>query len=213
MDKDKQKRLQASMNAINKKFGADTVMNVAEAVKQGKLDKKIIATPSLELNDALHCGGMGGIVELYGPNSSGKTSLAMDTIVDEQKKDPDFVAAWLETEASITPDILRDHGIDLSRLIFWQQEDVGSAESALDVARGFITAGDIDMLVVNSIAGLCPKVETEGDLEKQNMALTARLLSKFFRVANGLASKNKITMVFINQTRDNIGVMYGKLII
>ena len=133
----------------------------------------------------------------------------MDTIVDEQKKDPDFVAAWLETEASITPDILRDHGIDLSRLIFWQQEDVGNAESALDVARGFITAGDIDMLVVNSIAGLCPKVETEGDLEKQNMALTARLLSKFFRVANGLASKNKITMVFINQTRDNIGVMYG----
>jgi len=213
MDKDKQKRLQASMNAINKKFGADTVTNVAEAVKQGKLDKKIIATPSLELNDALHCGGLGGIVELYGPNSSGKTSLAMDTIVEEQGKDPDFVAAWLETEASITPDILRDHGIDLSRLIFWQQEDVGSAESALDIARGFITAGDVDMLVVNSIAGLCPKVETQGDLEKQNMALTARLLSKFFRVANGLASKNKITMVFINQTRDNIGVMYGKLII
>ena len=75
MNPEKQKRLQASMNAINKRFGADTVMNVAEAVKKGKLDKKIIATPSLELNDALHCGGIAGIVEFYGPNSSGKLKL------------------------------------------------------------------------------------------------------------------------------------------
>lgn len=209
MDKEKQKRIAASMSAMNKKFGADTVMTVANAVKLGKLDKRVIATPSLELNDALHCGGLSGIVELYGPNSSGKTSLAIDTIVAEQKKDPDFYAAWLETEASITPEILADHGVDLTRLAFWQQEDVGNAESSLDIARGFISAGDIDMLVVNSIAGLSPKVETQDDLEKQNIALTARLLSKFFRVANGLASKNKITMVFINQTRDNIGVMFG----
>ena len=133
----------------------------------------------------------------------------MDTLAKEQKKDPDFYAAWLETESSVTEEILADHGVDLERLLFWQQEDVGNAESSLDVARGLITAGDIDMLVVNSIAGLAPKVETEDDLEKQNIALTARLLSKFFRVANGLASKNKITMVFINQIRDNVGVKYG----
>lgn len=209
MDKEKMKRLQASMAQINKRFGANTVMKASDAVAEGKLTKKILPTPSLELNDALHCGGFGGIVELYGPNSSGKTSLAIDTLVLNQKKDPNFVAAWLETEGSVTEEILLDHGVDLERLIFWRQEDVGNAENALDVARGFITAGDIDMMVVNSVAGLSPKVETVDDLEKQNIALVARLLSKFFRVATGAASKNDITMIFINQVRDNVGQMFG----
>lgn len=209
MDKDKMKRIQSTMNQINKRFGADTVMKASDAVSQGKLTKRITPTPSLELNDALHCGGLAGIVELYGPNSSGKTSLAIDTLVSAQKKDPDFVAAWLETEGSVTEEILRDHGVDLERLIYWRQEDVGNAENALDVARGFITSGDVDMMVVNSVAGLSPKVETEDDLEKQNIALVARLLSKFFRVATGIASKNDVTMIFINQVRDNVGQMFG----
>ena len=152
MDKEKQKRLQATMQQINKRFGANTVMKASDAAASGKLSKKIIATPSLELNDALHCGGFAGIVELYGPNSSGKTSLAIDTLVKAQKNDPDFAAAWLETEGSVTEEILQDHGVDLDRLIFWRQEDVGNAENALDVARGFITAGDIDMMIVNSVA-------------------------------------------------------------
>lgn len=209
MDKEKMKRLQASMAQINKRFGAGTVMKASEAVAQGKLTKKVIPTPSLELNDALHCGGFSGICELYGPNSSGKTSLAIDTLAKAQRMDEDFVGGWLETEGSVTEEILLDHGVDLDRLIFWKQEDVGNAENALDVARGFITSGDIDMIVVNSVAGLCPKVESEDDLEKQNIALTARLLSKFFRVANGVASKNDVTMIFINQTRDNVGQMFG----
>lgn len=209
MDKEKSKRLQDSINKINKRFGAGTVMKASDAAKEGKLQKRILPTPSLELNSALHCGGFGGIVELYGPNSSGKTSLAIDTIVKNQQMDSNFVAAWLETEGSVTQDILAGHGVDLERLVFWQQEDVGNAENALDVARGLISAGDIDMMVVNSVAGLSPKTEVTDDLEKQNIALTARLLSKFFRVANGIASKNKITMVFINQIRDNVGQMFG----
>lgn len=209
MDKEKQKRLQATMAQINKRFGANAVMKASDAAASGKLTKKVIPTPSLELNDALHCGGLAGIVELYGPNSSGKTSLAIDTLVAAQQRDPDFAAAWLETEGSVTEEILQDHGVDLDRLIFWRQEDVGNAENALDVARGFITAGDIDMMIVNSVAGLSPKVETEDDLEKQNIALVARLLSKFFRVATGVASKNDVTMVFINQVRDNVGQMFG----
>lgn len=206
---EKMKRIQGTMAQINKRFGADTVMKASDAISQGKLKKKVIPTPSLELNDALHCGGFCGIVELYGPNSSGKTSLAIDTIVFNQKNDPEFVAAWLETEGSVTETILHDHGVDLDRLIFWKQEDVGNAENALDVARGFISAGDIDIIVVNSIAGLCPKTESEDDLEKQNIALTARLLSKFFRVATGAASKGDVTMLFINQVRDNVGQMFG----
>lgn len=209
MDNEKQKRLQNLTAQINKRFGADTVMKASEAAAQGKLSKKIIPTPSLELNDALHCGGFSGIVELFGPNSSGKTSLAIDTIVKAQQSDENFVVAWLETEGSVTENILKDHGVDLSRILYWRQEDAGNAESALDIARAFITSGDIDMLVVNSIAGLCPKVESEDDLEKQNIALTARLLSKFFRVATGVASKNDTIMLFINQVRDNVGQMFG----
>ena len=209
MDKDKLKRLDALKASINKRFGADTVMTAKEAADKGKLSKKVLSTPSLELNDALHCNGLSGIVELFGPNSSGKTSLAIDTIVLNQKADPNFVVAWLETEGSVTETILQDHGVDLDRIIYWRQEDAGNAESALDIARAFITGGDVDAMVVNSIAGLCPKVENEDDLEKQNIALTARLLSKFFRVATGVASKNDVTMIFINQVRDNVGQMFG----
>ena len=209
MDKEKMKRLQASIAQINKRYGANTVMKASDAVAQGKLTKRVIPTPSLELNDALHCGGFSGIVELYGPNSSGKTSLAIDTIVKCQKEDPNFVAGWLETEGSVTEKMLEDHGIDLDRLIYWRQEDVGNAENALDILRGFIMGGDIDLMVVNSVAGLAPKTETEDDLEKANIALVARLLSKFFRVANGFAAKNNMTLVFINQVRDNVGVMFG----
>lgn len=209
MDKDKMKRLQASMAQINKRFGANTVMKASDAAAQGKLAKKIITTPSLELNDALHCGGFAGIVELYGPNSSGKTSLAIDTLAKSQKNDPDFVGGWLETEGSVTEQMLADHGVDLERLVYWRQEDVGNAENALDILRGFVVGGDIDMIVVNSVAGLAPKTETEDDLEKQNIALTARLLSKFFRVVNGFAAKNDVTLIFINQIRDNVGQMFG----
>lgn len=209
MDKDKMKRLQASMAQINKRYGANTVMKASDAAAQGKLTKKVIPTPSLELNDALHCGGFSGIVELYGPNSSGKTSLAIDTLVKNQKLDPDFVGGWLETEGSVTQQMLADHGVDLERLIYWRQEDVGNAENALDILRGFVVGGDIDMIVVNSVAGLAPKTETEDDLEKQNIALVARLLSKFFRVVNGFAAKNDITLLFINQIRDNVGQMFG----
>lgn len=209
MDKDKFKRLESLKTSINKKFGEGTVMTAKEAADSGKLSKKVLSTPSLELNDALHCGGFSGIVELFGPNSSGKTSLAIDTIVKNQRDDPNFVVAWLETEGSVTEQILKDHGIDLERVLYWRQEDAGNAESALDIARAFITSGDVDAMIVNSIAGLCPKVENEDDLEKQNIALTARLLSKFFRVATGVASKNDVTMIFINQVRDNVGQMFG----
>lgn len=209
MDKEKMKRLQASMAQINKRYGANTVMKASDAAAQGKLTKKVIPTPSLELNDALHCGGFSGIVELYGPNSSGKTSLAIDTLVKNQKLDPNFVGGWLETEGSVTEQMLADHGVDLERLIYWRQEDVGNAENALDILRGFVVGGDIDMIVVNSVAGLAPKTETEDDLEKQNIALTARLLSKFFRVVNGFAAKNDVTLLFINQVRDNVGQMFG----
>lgn len=210
MNKDKAKALGEVVNKINKTYGAGTIMTAADAVKAGKLTKKVLRTPSLELNEALWCGGLSGIVELFGPTGSGKTSLAIDTIVLNQKEDPDFIAAWLETEGSVTETILQDHGVDLDRLIYIRQEDVGNAESALDILRGVINRENLfNMIVINSVAGLTPKKESEDDLDKQNIALIARTMSKFFRVATGDISKNNITAVFINQVRDNVGQMFG----
>ena len=206
MDKDKQKALDGAIGKINKQFGAGAVTKASEA--QDKLVKRTIKTPSIEFNNMLG-GGMKAFIELYGPPSSGKTSMAIETLAYNQKNDPNFVGAWLETEGSVTKEILELHGVDLNRLVYWNQEDVDNAESALDVVRSLVASGAVDYVVINSIAGLAPKVETEDDLEKQNIALVARLLSKFFRVITGIANKNKVTIVFINQVRDKVGTMFG----
>lgn len=210
MNKDKKKMLDDVMGQINKTYGKEVLMTGKTALAQGKLTKKVIPTACIELNDSLFCGGWCGIVELFGPQSSGKTSLALDTIAMNQREDPDFLAAWLETEGSVNETILMDHGIDLERFIFIKQEDMGNAESAMDALRGLINRENlVDIIIVNSVAGLSPKKEIEDDLDKQNIALTARMLSKFFRVANGDISKNNIVTVFINQLRDNVGQMFG----
>lgn len=203
---EKQKALDEALGKINKKFGAGTVTKASEA--EDKLIKRTIKTPSIEFNNMLG-GGMKSFIELYGPPSSGKTSMAIETLAYNQKMDPEFIGAWLETEGSITEEILALHGVDLNRLVYWNQEDVDNAESALDVIRSLVSSGAVDLVIINSIAGLAPKVETEDDLEKQNIALVARLLSKFFRVITGPANKNKVTMVFINQVRDKVGTMFG----
>lgn len=208
MAQEKKQTLKDVMNNINKKFGAGTVTTAAEAMKSGKLTKRVIPTPSLEVNNALY-GGFSGIVELYGPHSSGKTSIAIDTIVKAQKADPKFQVAWLETEGSITDSILIDHGVDPERLVYWNQEDVGGAENALDVSRALVSSGEIQMIVINSLAGLSPKTEVEDDLSKQNIGLLARLMSKYFKVINGELSKNNVCCIVINQVRDKVGVLYG----
>ena len=194
---------------VKKKYGADVLVTGKEALSKGLLDKNIIATPSLELNQALYCGGFSGIVELFGPPASGKTSLAIETLAKAQKEDPNFFGAWLETEHSINEEILKQHGVDLNRMTFVDQENVDNAENALDIVYALIQNGIPDLVVVNSVAGLTPKKETEEDLSKQDIALVARIMSKFFRKATGAAGKNKIVMIFINQVRDNVGVMFG----
>lgn len=203
---EKQKALDEALGKINKKFGVGTVTKASEA--EDKLIKRTIKTPSIEFNNMLG-GGMKSFIELYGPPSSGKTSMAIETLAYNQKMDPEFIGAWLETEGSVTKEILELHGVDLNRLVYWNQEDVDNAESALDIIRSLVSSGAVDLVIINSIAGLAPKVETEDDLEKQNIALVARLLSKFFRVITGPANKNKVTMVFINQVRDKVGTMFS----
>lgn len=206
VSKEKKKQMDEAMSKINKRFGAGTVSTATNAT--AKLTRKIIKTPSLEFNNMLY-GGIGNIVEFFGPSSSGKTSMAIEILAMNQKENPDFVGAWLETEGSVTKEILAAHGVDLNRLIYWDQQDAGNAEDALDICRSLVTSGAIDLMIVNSVAGLAPKVETVEDMGKQQMALVARLLSKFFRVITGIAKKNDVTMIFINQVRDKVGVMFG----
>lgn len=204
---DKKKNLTAVLNGINKKFGANTV----SFVKDKDLKIEYLQSPSHEFNAMLNGGiGVGRIVEFYGENSSGKTSMAIEIIAHNQKINPDFIAGWFETEGSIDEEILKSFGVDMDRLIYWDQTELG-AEQGLDVLRGLIASKQFDMIVVNSVAGLAPKKEIEDDIEKQNVALTARMMSKLMRVITGICFKSKTSMVFINQVRTNVGVMYGKL--
>ena len=206
MNKDKQKALDGVLKGINKKFGEGTVTTAAKAAD--KLTKRVIKTSSVELNVMLG-GGFTGIVELFGPERSGKTSVTIETIAVNQKEDPDFVAAWLETEGSVTKEILESHNVDLNRVVYLGQEDVGNAESAMDILRSLIESGTVDMVVLNSVAGLSPTVDIESELIKQNVAPLARLMAKFLRVITGQCHKNKICVVFINQIREKVGVLFG----
>ena len=194
---------------INKSYGKDVLLTAKQAKDSGVFDRNITPTPSIELNNALYCGGLSGIVELFGPPASGKTSLAIETIAKAQKEDPDFMAIWLETEDSVTTDLLEQHGVDLSRISFVEQHKFGNAEEALDVFIAGIRNNIFDIGVVNSVAGLLPKQEEESDLEKQNVARTAQLMSKLFRKITGYAADSKCNLIFINQLREKVGVMYG----
>ena len=206
---EKMKLLNGLQKQVNKKYGERALMTGKEAIESGALDNVITATPSLELNQALYCGGLSGIVELFGPPASGKTSLAIETLAQAQKNDPNFIALWVETEHSITQDILKQHGVDISRIAFADQAQVDSAESVLDIAYAAMVQNAVNMVIVNSVAGFLPKQEFESDLDKQNVGRTAQLMSKLFRKITGPAGKNKINVIFINQLRDKIGVMFG----
>lgn len=204
---DKKKKLAGVMAGINKKFGGATVNFVSDI--QDELAIKYYPTPSHEFNTMLG-GGMarGKIVELYGENSSGKTSMAIETIAHNQKLDPNFTAGWFETEGSIDPEQLEAFGVDMDRLVYWDQKDVG-AEQGFDILRSLVSSGEFDMIICNSVAGLCPTKEVEDEMDKANIALTARMLSKLFRVITGAADKHGTSLVFINQIRANVGVLFG----
>ena len=206
---DKNKKIKSMQEALNKKYGPNTVMQASSAEAIEKMTPKFVKVPSREVRIALNCEGFTKIVEIYGPNSAGKTKFAIETITCNQKEDPNFWTAWIETEDSIQVSDLLDMGVDMTRVIYVSQDECGSAERVMDIIRTILEDDAIDFVVVNSIAGLCPKDEISNDLDKNNIGLIARLLSKFFRVSIGFIGKNKKTIMFINQTRTNIGQMFG----
>jgi len=208
IDKDKQKRVMDFEKKINEKFGDGTIISGDKAVEKTK--KIFIPSPSLELNIAL-CGGFvkGKAIELYGPESSGKTELILNTIGKVQKEDPNFTAGWLETEFSVDlSDAIKKHGIDKDRFHLIPFDPDKGAEWILDRIREAISNGVFDIIGINSIAGLTPKEEMSKDMGESVIAVQARMMSKFFRVTNALCDKTGTTVIFTNQERDSIG-SYG----
>ena len=205
---DKKKLVNAFMAKAQKNYGTDSIKMAGDNVADLMIRR--VPTPSVDFNNMLDGGiAKGKIIEFYGPNSSGKTLMALQIIALEQKKDPDYYAGWFETESSFDPEVALNMGVDLDRLTVVDQKDFKSSEYALEVIRAMVTSALYGMIVVNSVAGIVPEQEMVADLNKQQVALVARLMSKLMRVITAAAAKNDCTLLFINQLRVNVGVMYG----
>ncbi len=195
--------LQAAMSKIEKDFGKGSVMKLGEGELPG-ID--IIPSGSISLDKALGVGGYpkGRIIEIYGPESSGKTTLAIHAIAEAQKQGG--VAAFVDAEHAFDPAYAASIGVDIDNLIVSQPDN---GEQALEIADQLIRSSALDILVVDSVAALTPKKEIEGDMGDNNVGLQARLMSQALRKLTGTISKTNTCCIFINQLRDKIGVMFG----
>ena len=188
---------------IEKNFGKGSVMKLGE---RPKVDEDVISSGSLLINQALGIGGYprGRIVEIYGPESSGKTTLALHAIAEAQKKGGR--AAFVDAEHSIDPVYAKNLGVDIDELILSQPD---SGEQALEIVEKLANSGAFDIIVVDSVAALVPQAEIEGEMEDSTVGLQARLMSKAMRKLAGVLNTHNCTVIFINQLRDKVGVMYG----
>lgn len=210
LDKNKQKSINALMNKINSTMKMEAVNMLGNV--QDKMKIRFLKTPSHEVN-AMLGGGIcrGRITEIYGRESSGKTSMALEIIAKAQREpgNENLMTAWLETEGSVDTDYLDYFGIDQDRILIISQTEELSAEKCMDILRSLISSGEFEILVLNSVAGLLPSKEVEDEMGKQNIALTARLLSKFLRITTGMLTKNNTSLILINQVRTNLNSMYS----
>jgi len=203
MADDKQKVLKLALEKIEKDFGKGSVMMLGDK-QQDKID--VISTGSLGLDVALGVGGFprGRVIEIYGPESSGKTTIAIHTIAEAQKKGG--ICAIIDAEHAFDANYARKLGVDVDNLII-SQPDYG--EQALEIADRLISSGAVDVVVVDSVAALVPKGELEGEMGDSKMGLQARLMSQALRKLTATISKTGCCCIFINQLREKIGVMFG----
>jgi recombination protein RecA len=203
MDAERLKNLKLTMDKIEKDFGKGTIMMLNE---KPHLDSNVISTRSLSLDIALGVGGLprGRIIEIYGPESSGKTTLAMHVI--RQIQEAGGAAAIIDAEHAFDEEYAKKLGIDTDNLLI-NQPDYG--EQGLEVADRLIESGSLDLIVIDSVAALVPKSELEGEMGDSKMGLHARLMSQACRKIAGTVSKTNCTVIFINQLREKIGVMFG----
>jgi len=201
---DKQKALDAALAQIDKNFGKGSIMRLGQ--KDDTLDIEAISTGSLGLDIALGIGGLprGRIIEVYGPESSGKTTLALHAVAEAQKVGG--TCAFVDAEHALDPVYARKLGVNVQDLLI-SQPDTG--EQALEIADTLVRSGAVDILVIDSVAALTPKAELEGDMGDSLPGLQARLMSQALRKLTGSISKSQCMVVFINQIRMKIGVMFG----
>jgi len=204
MNEDKQKALGVALAAIEKNFGKGSVMKMGEKVKDLKID--FIPSGSLSLDVALGLGGFpkGRIVEIFGPESSGKTTVTLHLIAEAQKLGG--IVAFIDAEHALDPVYARNLGVNIDELYISQPDD---GEQALEIADEMVRSGAIDVIVIDSVAALVPRAEIEGDMGDSHMGLHARLMSQALRKLTAVCSKNNCTIIFTNQLREKIGVMFG----
>ena len=200
---DKLKALDVALGQIEKQFGKGSVMKLGD---RAAVDVAVIPTGSLTLDMALGIGGYpkGRIIEIYGPESSGKTTLTLHAIAEVQKQGG--TAAFIDAEHAIDPVYAKNLGVNIDELILSQPD---SGEQGLEIAETLVRSGAIDLVVVDSVAALVPQVELDGEMADQQMGLQARLMSKALRKLSGVMNKTDCTIIFINQLREKIGVMFG----
>lgn len=197
------KALKLAIDKIEKDFGKGAIMKLGD---KPAVSVETIPTGALALDVALGVGGIprGRIIEIYGPESSGKTTLAQHIVAECQKRGS--IAAFVDAEHALDPEYARNLGVNVDELLI-SQPDTG--EQALDITEELVRSGAVDVIVVDSVAALVPKAEIEGSMEDQQMGLQARLMSKALRKLTGIIGKTRTTVIFINQLRQKIGVMYG----
>ena len=200
---EKLKALQAAMQNIEKNFGKGSIMKLGDEHIE---DVEVIPTGSIALNSALGVGGYpkGRIIEIYGPESSGKTTLAIHAIAEAQKQGG--IAAFIDAEHAFDRFYAKSLGVDVDNLLISQPDN---GEQALEIADQLIRSSAIDIIVIDSVAALTPKAEIEGDMGDNKVGLQARLMSQALRKLTATVSKTKTTCIFINQLREKIGVMFG----
>ena len=200
----KLKQLNLAVEAVEKQFGKGAIMRMGDG--SAGMTVQSISTGSMALDFALGVGGLprGRVTEIYGPESSGKTTLALHVIAEAQKEGG--IAAIVDAEHAFDPTYARKLGVDINALLISQPE---SGEQALSIVETLVRSGAIDVVVVDSVAALVPQAELEGEMGDSVMGLQARLMSQALRKLTGAISKSSTVCIFINQLRDKIGVMYG----
>ena len=203
IEQEKLNALNQALGKIEKEFGKGSVMKLGEATSMA-ID--VISTGSIGLDIAVGIGGLpkGRIIEVYGPESSGKTTVALHTVAEAQKQGG--IAAFIDAEHALDPVYAKALGVDMDNLII-SQPDTG--EQALEIAEALIRSGAIDIIVVDSVAALVPRAEIEGDMGDSHVGLQARLMSQALRKLTGSIKKSNCVAIFINQLREKVGIMFG----
>ncbi len=203
-ESEKTKALETALLGIEKQFGKGSIMKLG--AKRADLSIGVIPTGSLSLDIALGVGGVprGRVTEIYGPESSGKTTLALHIIAEAQKLGG--IAAFIDAEHALDPRYSRNLGVDIENLLV-SQPDTG--EQALEITESLVRSGAVDVIVIDSVAALVPRAEIEGDMGDAHMGLQARLMSQALRKLTGIINKSNTCVIFINQIRLKIGVMFG----